>query len=273
LPHYFFYNKVANFSLSQHVIQDLTPYMCLLESCQSPQSAFCTFEEWVEHIKEDQRGSTSDVFMCCPLCSYRLDRDNVKSPSAMTDQELLQQHVASHLQSLALVSLALPYPNNEPKPEGSDSSREAVQSRLNPPKPMIPSRNQVYPSLSFNEREISRGFGQIITFAPRKFDNGFVPRPSPEGSSTNIALGQAWRPQEQTANTETFDVLVADDNIINQKVLSKMLGRHHHMVVTANNGQEALDAVKQRKYDVVLMDVSMPVMVSEFQISSCTESL
>jgi CheY-like chemotaxis protein len=40
------------------------------------------------------------------------------------------------------------------------------------------------------------------------------------------------------------------------------LRRYQHVVIIANNGQEALDAFKQRKYDLVLMDISMPVMVS-----------
>lgn len=63
-------------------------------------------------------------------------------------------------------------------------------------------------------------------------------------------------------NTKSFDILLAEDNIVNQRLAVKILEKYHHVVSVVGNGQEALDAIKKKKYDVVLMDVQMPIMVS-----------
>jgi two-component system sensor histidine kinase/response regulator len=55
-------------------------------------------------------------------------------------------------------------------------------------------------------------------------------------------------------------VLLAEDNIVNQRVAMGLLTRRGHQVTLANNGIEALDALTQSAFDVVLMDVQMPVM-------------
>jgi osomolarity two-component system sensor histidine kinase NIK1 len=60
--------------------------------------------------------------------------------------------------------------------------------------------------------------------------------------------------------SRTFEILLAEDNAVNQKLAVKILTRHNHNVTVANNGLEAFEAIKRRKFDVVLMDVQMPVM-------------
>jgi CheY-like chemotaxis protein len=61
-------------------------------------------------------------------------------------------------------------------------------------------------------------------------------------------------------NRSSLRVLLAEDNLVNQGVAVHMLERLGHRVQVAANGQEALDAVAQARYDVVLLDVNMPVM-------------
>jgi osomolarity two-component system sensor histidine kinase NIK1 len=63
-------------------------------------------------------------------------------------------------------------------------------------------------------------------------------------------------------NTKSFDILLAEDNIVNQRLAVKILEKYHHVVTVVGNGQEALDAIKEKRYDVILMDVQMPIMVS-----------
>ncbi len=58
----------------------------------------------------------------------------------------------------------------------------------------------------------------------------------------------------------SLDVLLAEDGKANQKLASALLTRWGHKVTIANNGLEAVEAIKTGKYDLVLMDVQMPEM-------------
>lgn len=55
-------------------------------------------------------------------------------------------------------------------------------------------------------------------------------------------------------------ILVAEDNAINRKLATRLLEKHGHTVVIAENGRAALDALARESVDAVLMDVQMPVM-------------
>lgn len=58
-----------------------------------------------------------------------------------------------------------------------------------------------------------------------------------------------------------YNILLAEDNLVNQKLAVKILEKHGHTVTVVENGQEALDVIKQgANYDVILMDVQMPIM-------------
>ncbi|EHL03391.1 putative Hybrid signal transduction histidine kinase J [Glarea lozoyensis 74030] len=61
-------------------------------------------------------------------------------------------------------------------------------------------------------------------------------------------------------NTKSFDILLAEDNMVNQRLAVKILEKYHHVVTVVGNGLEALEAIKIKKYDVILMDVQMPIM-------------
>ena len=55
-------------------------------------------------------------------------------------------------------------------------------------------------------------------------------------------------------------ILVADDDPLNQRLMQVLLGREGHEVAVASNGMEAFDAVKFQDFDLVFMDLQMPVM-------------
>ena len=55
-------------------------------------------------------------------------------------------------------------------------------------------------------------------------------------------------------------VLLAEDSLFNQRLAIGVLERHGHQVVVANNGREAVQAVQQDRFDIVLMDVQMSEM-------------
>jgi len=55
-------------------------------------------------------------------------------------------------------------------------------------------------------------------------------------------------------------ILLAEDNPVNQRLASRLLEKRGHSVVVAGNGLEALEALEKESFDLVFMDVQMPVM-------------
>ena len=76
-------------------------------------------------------------------------------------------------------------------------------------------------------------------------------QPMPLDATSQPALQPAPRPLE---------VLVTDDHPVNRKFIHALLAQLGHRVSFAEDGQQALDLVRQHRYDLVLMDVHMPVL-------------
>jgi two-component system, sensor histidine kinase and response regulator len=55
-------------------------------------------------------------------------------------------------------------------------------------------------------------------------------------------------------------VLLAEDNLVKQRLASRKLEKRGHSVVVAGNGLEALEALEKESFDLVFMDVQMPEM-------------
>ena len=92
-------------------------------------------------------------------------------------------------------------------------------------------------------------------------------RPKPEelrrALQMSAATGVSSRGGAETVPlvaTTRRSVLVADDNLTNQKVIAKILETAGHDVEIAENGEVALDALGRHSFDIVLMDLNMPVM-------------
>jgi CheY-like chemotaxis protein len=62
------------------------------------------------------------------------------------------------------------------------------------------------------------------------------------------------------SKTPRLRVLVAEDNLTNQKLLVTLLKQHRHRIVVVENGREAVERSSKEAFDVVLMDVQMPEM-------------
>ncbi len=88
-----------------------------------------------------------------------------------------------------------------------------------------------------------------FTLPAEAVDASLVPKPArPGGIDTSLGSRLPMR------------ILLAEDNPINQKVGIRLLEKLGYHPDLAANGQEALDAVRRQSYDIVLMDMQMPVM-------------
>lgn len=59
---------------------------------------------------------------------------------------------------------------------------------------------------------------------------------------------------------EMLKILLVEDNVLNQRIVLFSLKKFNHAVTVAYNGLEAVEKFKEDNFDVILMDIMMPVM-------------
>jgi len=64
----------------------------------------------------------------------------------------------------------------------------------------------------------------------------------------------------QTINIDDFRILLAEDNAINVLFMKKLFAKWNLEIAVAENGKKAIELLAENQYDVILMDVNMPVM-------------
>jgi CheY-like chemotaxis protein len=95
------------------------------------------------------------------------------------------------------------------------------------------------------------------TAAPSRENRGVPPSPIPPDES---AAQPGEKPAADPGASKKYRILVADDNMVNRKVVHYMLEKKGHLVVSVEDGREAVRALDNQLFDVVLMDVQMPNM-------------
>jgi len=96
------------------------------------------------------------------------------------------------------------------------------------------------------ESELNRGTKVSFTFKATVLNNNEADEKTPE----------TFMHRPSTA----LKILVAEDKIVTQKVLKLMLTSMGHEVCIANNGQEAVELFQPGRFNLILMDIQMPVM-------------
>jgi len=139
---------------------------------------------------------------------------------------------------------------------GNNASKERFKSI----KDMFPSLQIVPVILPEKEDEFLRLSSQIdslmfLPVLPTKLYNtlNVVWKKVPKG-----LLKKAEKKREHKGAGK--ELLVAEDNPINQKLITTILKQAGYEVTTAENGQVAVDLYMEHQYDLVLMDIDMPVM-------------
>jgi two-component system sensor histidine kinase/response regulator len=100
--------------------------------------------------------------------------------------------------------------------------------------------------------------------------SGYLPKPIKQLELLDAIMMTMGLPSEETPTVitrhkvyeerESFNILLAEDNLINQTLAMKLLETRGHRVTLASNGMEAVGAFKKGDFDLILMDIQMPEM-------------
>jgi two-component system, sensor histidine kinase and response regulator len=83
---------------------------------------------------------------------------------------------------------------------------------------------------------------------------------SSSAASGKTSLITRYSLREQAVGAKSLKILLAEDNLTNQKLATRVLEKRNHSVTVVANGREALDALEKDTFDLVLMDMQMPEM-------------
>jgi two-component system sensor histidine kinase/response regulator len=83
---------------------------------------------------------------------------------------------------------------------------------------------------------------------------------SANGHSKTVPASRQQKPAAAPASQRSLQILLVDDILINQNLATRLLEKRGHKVAVASSGREALAALENRSFDLVLMDVQMPDM-------------
>jgi CheY-like chemotaxis protein len=148
----------------------------------------------------------------------------------------------------------------------------------------IPAAKQllIFEPFSQADTSISRqfggtGLGLSITTRLIKLLNGTLTLESKEGTGSTFTVTlpcpetelktQGGKDSESPSLKDTLvkglNILVAEDNPVNQKLISVLLDRAGHQVTIANNGREVIELHTGNQFDLILMDIHMPEVDGE----------
>jgi len=106
------------------------------------------------------------------------------------------------------------------------------------------------------------GLGLAITRRLTEMQGGriWVESELGRGAAFHVVL-EAGQPEEQPVELRLVpSILLVEDNVVNQKVVTATLRKKGYEVAVASNGSEALEALERSQFDLVLMDLQMPVL-------------
>ncbi|MDO6426654.1 ATP-binding protein [Thalassotalea sp. 1_MG-2023] len=77
---------------------------------------------------------------------------------------------------------------------------------------------------------------------------------------TVSGLSEIAKTHHETVNLQQANILIAEDNRVNQTIVTKMLSAHNVNATVVENGQECIDYCRENIVDLIFMDIQMPVM-------------
>lgn len=111
--------------------------------------------------------------------------------------------------------------------------------------------------LAISRRIVSMMGGEIYAESDGKSGSSFTFTIKPK-KQAEIPVTE--NDADKLPSTREISILLAEDNYINQLVLTKTLEKVGHKITTVANGIEAVEAARKDPYDLILMDLHMPIM-------------
>ncbi|PVH97663.1 hypothetical protein DM02DRAFT_75795 [Periconia macrospinosa] len=172
------------------------------------------------------------------------------------------EQIVTHLKSLDLIPIVVHSVDEVPVSDKSslpdmpfdcvvvDNERTARELRIAERFKYIP-LVMLTPRVSISLKStLENGISSYMTTPCLSIDLGNALIPALDGRAAPLV----------SDHSKSFNILLAEDNHVNQKLAVKILEKYRHRVTVANNGLEAFEHIKKKRYDCVLMDVQMPVM-------------
>jgi two-component system, sensor histidine kinase len=79
-------------------------------------------------------------------------------------------------------------------------------------------------------------------------------------SNMEVATTTEAISEKEYRATRSLDILLAEDNDLNQMIMTAVLSKFDHHITVADNGRAAVEAVSKDDFDLILMDIRMPEM-------------
>ncbi|MBL1142812.1 MAG: response regulator [Proteobacteria bacterium] len=120
--------------------------------------------------------------------------------------------------------------------------------------------NELSPSL--HSQLLNSGYTSIINSSPDRTTLFRITHAAVAG--VNITASDNKKNSEEDENfpskLDSLRILVGEDNETNKKVIKNILEFENHIVTLANNGEEALNILEENEFDIIILDMQMPVM-------------
>ena len=115
--------------------------------------------------------------------------------------------------------------------------------------------------LSISARLVKLMGGKIgLESAPNQGSKFFFTLPFATAAPTDRAGSELAKPAHVPHSRIGLQLLLVEDNAVNQKLGERLLSKMGHHVTLASNGQLAVNLALRKKFDLILMDIQMPVM-------------
>jgi CheY-like chemotaxis protein len=183
-----------------------------------------------------------DDFINQKVATTSLDRDGYRNVAIAGNGKIAVRMVSEKYYDIILMDIRMPVMDGV---EATEKIREIEHNDVNR-KPAIIVAFTAYAVDGDRERFLDAGMDDYIAkpFQPEEL----------------LRVIEKYANRMRLHSLPALKILLAEDNKINQKVAMKTLENFGHVVDLAENGFEAVEKTKLREYDLVLMDLEMPVM-------------